>query len=61
MGAWVHVLYGTIFMSSTIFLFSFDTLEVAGCVPACTKLCRIVVSFEIHEITKRWFGQMEHK
>ncbi|KAF3004757.1 hypothetical protein E8E13_000728 [Curvularia kusanoi] len=45
---WVHVMSGTIILSSTIFTNLFDTMRISGLLLGGTMLCRIIVAFELY-------------
>jgi hypothetical protein len=47
-GSYVHILFGTIILSSVIFVPLWDTIEVVGRFLGGALLCRIVVGFEMY-------------
>jgi hypothetical protein len=48
LGSWIHVLMGTIILSSVLFVSLFDTLQIVGLLLGGTLICRVVVAFEMY-------------
>ncbi|KAH7114218.1 hypothetical protein B0J11DRAFT_572277 [Dendryphion nanum] len=49
-----HAIYGTIVLSSILFLSLFDTIEVIGYYLGATVLCHLILGFEIYGMRVAW-------